>query len=239
MVGAFDPARTREWIARYFGHIPAVELAPPADISEPRQEQQRWKVKDDPLATRPALAVAYHVPPRYTPEWYAFGLIDQVLAQGRDAWFYDELVRTRGLTGGLNAGINFGLGNMYNYKGPMLWMVSAFHDADKPADSLLAALDASIARLQQQPLDQATLDRARIKQRSALYSAVESFSGFGRADLLASFALFDDDPGRINALEAGFAAVTPELVQQTAREYLRATNRSVLVINPGRKEASR
>ncbi len=47
---------------------------------------------------------------------------------------------------------------------------------------------------------------------------MESFFGFGRADLLACFALFDDDPARINRLEAEFRKVTPELIQKTAQE---------------------
>ena len=64
------------------------------------------------------------------------------------------------------------------------------------------------------------------------------FLPVGRADLLASFALFDNDPNRINTLEAGFAAVTPALIQKTAQEYLRPTNRTILVVNPGKKETS-
>jgi hypothetical protein len=51
--------------------------------------------------------------------------------------------------------------------------------------------------------------------------------------MLASFALFDDDPSRINGLEAEFARVTPELIQRTAREYLRSTNRTILTLTPG------
>jgi predicted Zn-dependent peptidase len=62
---------------------------------------------------------------------------------------------------------------------------------------------------------------------------MEGLFGFGRADLLASFALFDDDPSRINRIEAEFAAVTPELIQQTAQEYLRSTNRTILTVEPG------
>ncbi|MBA3323050.1 MAG: hypothetical protein H0T45_16625, partial [Pyrinomonadaceae bacterium] len=56
--------------------------------------------------------------------------------------------------------------------------------------------------------------------------------GFGRADLLASYALFDDDPTRINRIEAEYRKVTPEVIQRTAREYLRPTNRTVLVVEP-------
>jgi predicted Zn-dependent peptidase len=53
--------------------------------------------------------------------------------------------------------------------------------------------------------------------------------------LLASFALFDDDPSRINRLEAEFAKVTPELIMETARTYLAPTNRTILTIVPGKK----
>jgi predicted Zn-dependent peptidase len=238
VTGDFDPATVKRWIAQYFGNIPQVPQPPDPDLSEPKQTAEKRFSKTDSLATRPAIALAYQVPARYTPEWYAFGLIDQILAQGRDSRFYDELVRKRALTGGVGAGINYGLGNMYNYNGPMLWIVTAYHDADKPADSLVAGFDASIEALRSRPVDRATLDRAVVKLRSNLYSQLENFGGFGRADLLAAFALFDDDPSRINRLEAEFAKVTPELLQRTAREYLAPTNRTILTVIPAAPAAA-
>jgi hypothetical protein len=63
-----------------------------------------------------------------------------------------------------------------------------------------------------------------------------SFFGFGRADLLASLALFDDNPSQINEFERGMMAVTPELIQKTATEYLRPTNRTTLVLEAGAAE---
>jgi predicted Zn-dependent peptidase len=60
------------------------------------------------------------------------------------------------------------------------------------------------------------------------------FGGFGRADLLASYALFDDKPDNINQIEANFRKVTPELIQKTAKEYLRKTNRTIVMIKPGK-----
>ncbi|HEX6643079.1 MAG TPA: pitrilysin family protein, partial [Gemmatimonadales bacterium] len=137
VTGDFDPAQVKRWIAQYFGNIPQAPQPPDPDLSEPKQTAEKRFSKTDSLATRPAIALGYRVPERYTPEWYAFGLLDQILAQGRDSRFYDEVVRKRALTGGVGAGINYGLGNMYNYDGPMLWIVTAFHDADKPADSLV------------------------------------------------------------------------------------------------------
>ena len=63
---------------------------------------------------------------------------------------------------------------------------------------------------------------------------VEGFFGFGRADLLASFALFDNDPAKINQLEAELMKVTPELIQKTAQDYLRPTNRTILQLKAGK-----
>jgi predicted Zn-dependent peptidase len=63
----------------------------------------------------------------------------------------------------------------------------------------------------------------------------ESF-GFGRADLLAALALFDDNPSRINEFEEAILQVTPELVLATAKEYLRPENRTVFVLEAGAAE---
>jgi predicted Zn-dependent peptidase len=232
VTGDFQAGQVRQWIQRYFGNIPRVAQPADPDLTEPKQTAEKRFSKVDSLATRPAIALAYHVPPRYSPEWYAFGLIDQILGQGRDSRFYDELVRRRALTGGVGSGINFGLGSIYDYNGPMLWIVQAFHDAEKPADSLVAGFDAAIATLRDRPVDQATLDRALVKLRSTLYSQVENFGGFGRANLLAAFALFDNDPGRINRLEAEFAKVTPAVIQRTAQQYLVPSNRTILTVVP-------
>jgi predicted Zn-dependent peptidase len=121
---------------------------------------------------------------------------------------------------------------MFDIKGPALWTMSLIHDADKPADEIIKVIDEEIAKLQAAPVSQADLDLARVKQRSRLYSQFESSVGFGKANLLASFALFDNDPARINRLEEEFRKVTPALIQQTAKEYLRPTNRTILTLTP-------
>jgi len=102
----------------------------------------------------------------------------------------------------------------------------------------MAEVDATIRRLQDQPVTPAEFERALTKLRSGLYNIAGSATRFGMVDLLASFALFDDDPALINRIEVGFRQVTPELIQKTAREYLVATNRTVLSIEPGNAQAA-
>lgn len=231
VVGDFNSKEALALIKRYFATIPSSPQPAKPDISEPRQEHEKRFNKKDTLASRPALAFAYHMPQRSTPEYYAMGVLDQILLQGDDSKLTQALVKKKGYTAGVNGGINL-LGNMFNYNGPMLWMASLFHDKNVSADDIVKSVDEVIMDASNNPIDKATIDRALVKLRSDLYDTFDGLFGFGRADLLASLALFDDNPERINALEAEFKKITPELLQKTAREYLRATNRTILTIEP-------
>ncbi len=231
VVGDFEIEQAKEFVQKYFADHPLGQLPAKPDISEPRQTEEKRFIKEDKLANKPALAIAYHMPERGTPEYYAMGLINQILLQGDDSWLHQKLVQDRGLTGGVSGGINM-LGNMFNYNGPMVWMANLVYDKETAADTVLAAIDETIDRLQNEPVSEDLLELATIKMRSDLYDNISGMYGFGRADLLASFALFDDNPEKINEIESEFKKVTPELIQETAREYLRPTNRTTLIIDP-------
>ena len=159
------------------------------------------------------------------------GILDQILLQGDDSKLTQVLAKQKGYTDNVGGGINL-LGNMFNYNGPMLWMASLIHDPTTSTDDILKAVDGVIEEARTKMVDRAALNRAFIKIRSDLYDNMGGFFGFGRADLLASFALFDDNPARINALEQELLKVTPELILKTAQEYLRPTNRTVLMVEP-------
>jgi predicted Zn-dependent peptidase len=161
------------------------------------------------------------------------GLLDQILLQGNDSLLHQALVQHKGLTGSVSGGINPGLGNMFNYDGPMLWHVQLYHDTGTSADDILAEAEQVLERVRSEPVSQEILDRAIVKMRSNLYDIMSNTFGFGRADLLAAFALFDDDPARINTLEEEFRKVTPELMQRTAQEYLVPGAVTVFTIEPG------
>ncbi len=238
VVGDFEEPKAKALVEKYFASIPGPKPQPQPDLTEPRQTEQKRFTKADPLATKPALGIAYHMPERNTPEYYAMGLIDQLLVQGDDSLLHQELVKRKAYGSDVGGGINYLLGNMFNYDGPMLWMASLIHEPANSADDILASIDATVARLQDAPVDQAAVDRALVKLRSSLYDELTQLNGVGTADLLACFALFDNDPARINRLEGEFRKVTPALIQKTAREYLRPTNRTVLVIEPGKPGAA-
>ena len=113
----------------------------------------------------------------------------------------------------------------------MQWMYNLTYDNDTSKDEVLEAIDEVMSGLGE-AVTQEMLDRAIVKIRSQLYDNIGGTFGLGRADLLCSFALFDDDPERINSLESEFKKVDLETVKSTISEYLRPTNRTVLIVNP-------
>lgn len=237
IVGDFEPGAALGLIEKYFADIPAAVLPAPPDLSEPPQEAEKRKVREDPLTTKPALAFAYHMPERWTPEYFAMGLLDQILVQGQDSRLHQKLVQEKGVTAAVSGGINYPLGDMFDYNGPMLWSASLIHDETVTPESILALVDEEVEKLRTAPVGGEILARTLIKVRSGYYDSVGGFFGFGRANLLASLALFDDEPGRINRIEEEFRKATPELIMKTAQDVLRPTNRTVVVLKATAKPA--
>jgi zinc protease len=229
IVGDFEEAQARAWIQKYFGGIPAQPAAAKSDLTEPRQEEEIRASKIDNAAKRPAIAVAYHLPEPRTPEHFAAVLLDSILLQGEDSLLTQEIVKKRGYASGVSGGINL-LGNAFNYSGPMLWMANLIYDQNVKTDDILAAIDQVIASVQDRPVTKEQLSRALVKVRSNFYGDLTQFGGLGRADLMAAFSLFYDDPSYINRLEGELKKVDPALIQKVAREYFRKTNRTVLTL---------
>ena len=232
LVGDLDEDQAKKWIEKYFGPISSSKLPEKPDLSEPRQDAEQRFTKTDKLAEKPALAIAYHIPQRLTPEHYAMVLLDQILLQGDDSLLTQELVKKRGFTDSVDGGINM-LGTPFNYNGPMLWIASLIHDASAKPDEILAAADPVIDSLREKPVTREQIERALVKLRAQYYKDLTQFGGLGRADLMACFSLFNDNPALINSIETELRKVTPELIEKTAKEYLRRTNRTVLVVDAG------
>jgi predicted Zn-dependent peptidase len=233
VVGDFEVDQAKTWIQQYFGDIPAGKVPPQPDLTEPPQTSEKHAQIEDKLANKPALAFAYHMPERRTKDWYAMGLWNQILLQGDDSLLVQELVKKRGYASSLDGGINE-IGNMFNYKGPMLFTVSLVHDENVSTAQIMSAVDGVMQGVMDKPVDEATLGRAQTKLVSELYDQ-EGRYGLGKVDLLASFALFDDNPGEINTLVEGFNKLTPADLQATAKQYLRPQNRTVLELTVAKK----
>ena len=234
VVGDAKPDEVMKLAEKHFGGIAPRPAPPPPDVSEPPQDREKRSTQDDKLAKTPAIAFGYHLPPRMSRDFFALSLLDPLLVGDESARLYQSLVKDKQIATAVSGGFNYGLGNNFDYKGPMLYTFRVdYNPALKGAD-VLSAVDDVIGAVQQKGISEDELKQAKVNFRSSFFDILEGgiIPGFGRADLLAAFALYDDDPNRINTILREIDKVTAADVQQAAKKYLVTSNRTSIDRRP-------
>ena len=219
---------------KQFGDIPSRPLPPKVDISEPPQTTEKSFTEGDKLARTPALAFGYHLPERMTREFFALSLLDPLLVSDESAKLYQALIKENQIASNVTGGFNYGLGNNFDYNGPMLYTFRVDYRPDIKGADVLKVVDKVIAAVQEHGITDDELKQAKVNFRSSFLESLEggAIPGFGRADLLAALALYDDDPNRINTILAELEKITATDVRDAARKYLVPANRTSIDRRP-------
>jgi zinc protease len=216
---------------KHFGGIPSRPLPPRPDIKEPPQTAEKSFTESDKLARTPAIAFGYHLPDRMTKDFFALTLLDPLLVSDESAKLYQALVKENQIASEVQGGFNL-LGNNFDYNGPMLYTFRVDYRPDLKGADVLKVVDKVISAVQEHGITDDELKQAKVNLRSSFLDNLESGSGFGRADLLAALALYDDDPNRINTILTDLDRVTAAEVQQAAKKYLVPSNRTSIDRRP-------
>lgn len=235
IVGDVDPAAARKLVEKYFASIPQQTIPKRPDVSEPAQRKEKLVNQTDKLANVPALAIGWHLPDQQSPDYAPAVLLDLILQGDDSSRLYQRLVKEKQISIDWAGGINFELGNEFDYDGPMLLVSRATYKPGHTAGEILHEVEAVIADLQQHGPTAREVADAKVGFRSSFYDALETTGG--KANLLAAFALFRDDPSQINKVLPQFEAVTAAQIQSVAQKYLVAANRTVINRVPAAKEA--
>ena len=233
VVGDTTAAEVKALAGKHFGDIPRRPVPPPADVAEPAQTAEKRSTRDDKLARTPALAMAWHLPPRMSKDFFALTVLDPLIVGDQSARLHQKLVRETRQATSVAGAFNL-LGTNWDMKGPMLFTVRVDYRPDTTADKVIAAVDDVLADVRSNGITAAELASAKRALRSAFFEDLEGggLPRFGRANLLAAFALFDDDPGRINTILTSLDAVTLDDVKAAAGRWFVATNRTAIDSRP-------
>jgi zinc protease len=230
--GDTTPDEVMKLAAKQFGSIPSRPLPPRPDIKEPPQTAEKSFTESDKLARTPAVAFGYHLPDRMTRDFFALSLLDPLLVGDESAKLYQALIKENQIASDVSGGFNYGLGNNFDYNGPMLYTFRVDYRPDLKGVDVLKVVDKVIASIQEHGITEDELKQAKVNFRSSFLENLESQGGFGRADLLAALALYDDDPNKINTILTDIDAVTAAQVQAAAKKYLVPTNRTIIDRRP-------
>ena len=226
VTGDVDPDAVRNMVGKYFGDIPLQSVPEPPDVSEAKQTAEKRPKETDKLASVPAFAFGYHIPDQESADYAPAVLLDLILQGDDSSRFYQRLVKEKAISLDWSGGINFELGNEFDYDGPMLMVSRTTYKPGHTGDEILKEVDAVVRDVQEHGVTAKELNDAKVRFRSNYYDEIESTEG--RADLLASFALFRDDPARVNKIVDRFNAVTAAQVQEVAKTMLVPTNRTAI-----------
>lgn len=223
IVGDVETKATLAKVRKYFGSIPAQPPPPAVDTTEPPQTAERRLTLEDRLARVARVDVAYHRPDSASPDDEPLSVLATILASGRSSRFYRAIVREKQLSTGVGASSGGG-------RGPGLFRISGDVVPGKSPEAVEAAIDEEIEKVKNGPIADWEMEKARSNARRGFVSSLTS--SLSRAILLGEYALFYDDPGRINTRLDRIAKVTSADVQRVARRYLTQDNRTVVVTVP-------
>jgi predicted Zn-dependent peptidase len=211
---------------KYFAPIPARAAAAPTKLTEAPQTSERRAVENDKLAHVPALAVGYRMPARGSREAVVAAVAGELLHNGQASKLYQYLVKEKRKAISVDGGVNWPLGNPFEYNGPTLMTSFMVAPAGTDEDALVGAYDAAIGDLAERGPDAAELARVQTKMRSDWYGQLEI--PISRASALSHAVLFDGNADQVSAVPDQLASVTADDVRRFAAKYLVKTNRTII-----------
>ncbi|MEO5894186.1 MAG: pitrilysin family protein [Vicinamibacterales bacterium] len=224
IVGDVDTKTTIAKLNKYFGLISMQPTPPEVDMTEPPQKEERRATIDDALARLPRLDMGYKVPPGNHPDADALSVLGTILSGGRSGRLYEAIVRQKQLSSNVFAG------SAANSRGPALFSFGGLPLPGKTVAELEAAIEEEIEKIKTGPIADWEIEKARNAARSNFIGSLTST--LSRATLLSQYAMFYNDPGRINTRAEAIAKVSAADVQRVATQYLVKTGRTVVITVP-------
>jgi len=223
LVGDFNAAGTIAKIKKYFEDIPSQPTPPAVDMAEPAQTAERRTVVEDSFARLPRLDIVYKTVPANTPDFYALDMLGDILFGGPSSRLYQKLVKEKAVALQVSGGVDF-------RRGPALFQAFALLKPGQDATEVEKLIYEEFERVKTDGVTPAEMQKVLIQDR--LQQAQSMISTMSRARTLGQYAVYFHDPNLINTVLAKYSEITPSDVERVARQYLGATQRTVVWTNP-------
>jgi zinc protease len=225
IAGDFEPDAAVAMVRRHFGPIPPNDDLPqPPDMSvDPLIGTDVRELKADQVPL-PRIYWAHRAPPFGTDAFDALDVAADVLGSGRASRLYASLVREQRLAQDVSVFAFPIVG------GASIFTLWATARPGVEPEKLEAATLAEVERLAGEGPTDADLERVRNLHAAHSAGSLERISE--RADRLSMYACLFDEPERINAEVARYAAVDARRVREALNASVRADNRVTLTYVP-------
>lgn len=210
-------------VEQYFGEIGDRTSVCLPNLDEPPQQGQKAETMRDPLAVLPAVTLGYHMPALGTPAHYALSILALILGDGDSSRFYRRFVYENNWIAGLFAGPN-------QYRGPQLFRLWFQIQRGLAPEDLVTAVDEEIDRIKQEGITEEELEKARNQLAHRFVARLARVAQVG--ELLAHYASYFGEPERINTQLNDYLSISKEDIRTAAQTYLKADNRTLIIVEP-------
>lgn len=224
--GAIDKNQTMELVKKYFATIPKQPAPAAVDVSEPAEVAQKYQKYEDKLAPFPAFLMSWKIPARRTPEYNALYLASKLINDGASSRLYQKLVK------GEESVLQM-FGGALERRGPSSFLIFA---VPKPGKDLSKIRETIMNEIKDVATNGPTAEEMQKLRNQLINDAVRSRqSAEERAQAIAEFALYDNDPTLINSELDELMRVTPDQIKAAVNKYLNTDNRALLDVVPAGK----
>ncbi len=226
--GAFEPKQAKELVTKYFGTIPKQPKPAAIDVTEPKEVAVKYKEFEDKLAPFPAFILGWKIPPRQTPDFNALELAARILSGGESSRLYQKLVK------GEESVLQL-VSETDERRGPSSFIIFAI---PKPGKDLSKIRETIMNEIKDMATNGPTAEEMQKLHNQLLNSAVRSRqSSLSRAQTIAEYALYDNDPTLVNTELDELLKITPAQIKEAVNKYLNTDNRVLLDIVPAGKSS--
>jgi zinc protease len=234
IVGDVKPEEVFTKVEKYFGTVPAGAAPPQVKVDEPPQTAERRATQTDKLAHVPALAIGYRMPEHGSREAVVAAVTGEWLHNGQASLLYQRLVKEKQKAISVAGGVNWPLGNPFEFKGPTLMTSLIVAQSSTKEEELVSAYDAVVSELINKGPNEVELARINSKMRSDWYSILEI--PISRASVLSHAVLFDGNADSVSTIPEEIGTVKPADVRKFVSKYLVKTNRTIIYRVPAARE---
>ncbi|MGO9480285.1 MAG: M16 family metallopeptidase [Candidatus Kryptoniota bacterium] len=221
--GDIDLRDAEKLVLKYFSDI---QISKNPIQSVPFEEKSTGKEIVETMSgdvPSPAVFVAYRVPQDGSQEYYALNQIAKILSDGNSSRLYKRLVYETQAVSDFDISIE-------GMEKAGVFMFSAFVTPGHSEKEVLAIFDEDMDRLRSAVVSDYEFAKAQNATLSAYVGRLSINSGV--ADALAHYHTFFNDAGMINSEVDRELSVTPEIMNDVARRFLKEDQRIVLRYYP-------
>ena len=220
VVGDFDQKQLDSWIDKYFSRVPKSDRPlPRVTAKEPERSAEKRVNEYAPNVPLPAIALSYLTPAVKADDAYALLIAESILSSGESSRLYQSLVYKQQV-----AQEAFAQADLREDLG--LFVLGAILASDKKPQEAERSLLAEIKRLQDEPVTNAELEKA--KNQLLTNEIRERETNNGKAEELGRAAVLLGDANRVNSDLARLQGVTAADVQRVMTKYFNDKNRVVV-----------